>query len=303
MRQDAWRRDAAAYPLRGEFMPRYTDVDVWQHMNNSALIGLQGEAMQHALRHALGPRFWRDSDPVIACRGLATDFLAETHYPEAIGWGARLLGVDRQGLRVATALFQHGRCVGLHEALVAGWVNGLATDLGAGALDALRSAKVPGDDPGSGAAVAVDDEPVSRTLASLPWRTTIASRFADSDARRLASDTFLARCAEQVRVAFLGECFGGHPRRLGSMMVAHVTLRWHRRAAPGRQWEAGCGITRVSERSLSASSAFYEDGVCVASSDSVMVAIDPDTRRSATLSAQARELVAPWQLADLAATR
>ena len=89
---------------------------------------------------------------------------------------------------------------------------------------------------------------------------------------------------------------------MGSMMVAHVSLRWHRRIAPGKCWEAGCGIVRVSERSLSAKSLFYSDGECVAESDSVMVAIDPESRRSATLSEAARALLVPWQLTPTAAT-
>jgi acyl-CoA thioesterase FadM len=85
---------------------------------------------------------------------------------------------------------------------------------------------------------------------------------------------------------------------MGSMMVAHVALRWLGRAAPGRHWEAGCGLTRVSERSFAARSAFYEDGRCVAVSDSVMVSIDPESRRSAPMTEQARALLAPWQVAD-----
>jgi acyl-CoA thioester hydrolase len=303
MRQDAWRRDPSAYPLRGELLPRYTDVDVWQHMNNTALISLQGEAVWHALRSVLGAQVWRSSQPLLACRRNATDFLAEAHYPEPIAWGARVLGVDAEGLRVACALFQHERCVGLHESVFGVWHEGRAHGLGEPTLGALRAAQVTDAGTLAPDTVAAPFAGTTPSLESLPWRTTIGTRFADSDARRLASDTFLARCAEQVRVAFLGQTFGGHPRRMGSMMVAHVALRWHRRAAPGKQWEAGCGITRVSERSLSATSAFYEDGECVAESDSVMVAIDPESRRSATLSEAARALLVPWQLTPPAAAR
>ena len=300
MRQDAWRRDPSAYPLRGELQPRYTDVDVWQHMNNTALISLQGEAVQHALRSVLGAQAWRASQPLVACRRNATDFLAEAHYPEPVAWGARVLGVDAEGLRIACALFQHERCVGLHESVFGTWHEGRARGLDAATLGVLRSAPVADTDlQAPDAAAPAGEAPPG--LEQLPWRTAIATRFGDSDARRLASDTFLARCAEQVRVEFLGQTFGGQPRRMGSMMVAHVSLRWHRRAAPGKRWEAGCGITRVSERSLSAKSAFYEDGECVAESDSVMVAIDPESRRSATLSEAARALLVPWQMTPAAA--
>lgn len=297
MRQETWRRDPSAYPIRGELAPRYTDVDVWQHMNNTALIGLHGEALHHALRAVLGPQAWRASQPIVAFRRNATDFLAEAHYPETIAWGARVLGAEAGGLRIATALFQHERCVGLHETTLCGWHEGRATGLGDATVAALRAANVPGADALDPAAAPDEPDEPPPTLESLPWRTEIATRFADSDARRLASDNFLARCAEQVRVEFLGQTFGSRERRMGSMMVAHVALRWLGRAAPGRHWEAGCGLTRVSERSFAARSAFYEDGRCVAVSDSVMVSIDPESRRSAPMTEQARALLAPWQVA------
>jgi acyl-CoA thioester hydrolase len=298
MRQETWRRDPSAYPIRGELAPRYTDVDVWQHMNNTALIGLHGETLHHALRAVLGPQAWRASQPIVAFRRNATDFLAEAHYPETIVWGARVLGAEAGGLRIATALFQHERCVGLHETTLCGWHEGRATGLGDATVAALRAANVPGADAVDPAAAPDEPDEPPPTLESLPWRTAIATRFADSDARRLASDNFLARCAEQVRVEFLGQTFGSRERRMGSMMVAHVALRWLGRAAPGRHWEAGCGLTRVSERSFAARSAFYEDGRCVAVSDSVMVSIDPESRRSAPMTEQARALLAPWQVAD-----
>ncbi|MBE0593270.1 MAG: hypothetical protein IH616_12805, partial [Gemmatimonadales bacterium] len=50
MKKEAWRREAASYPLAGEMPTRYADMDVWQHMNNCALINIHGEAAHWALR-------------------------------------------------------------------------------------------------------------------------------------------------------------------------------------------------------------------------------------------------------------
>ena len=143
MRQDAWRRDAASYPLRGELQPRYTDVDVWQHLNNGALISMHGEAVQQKLRSVFGPAAWRQREPALACARNATDFLSEAHYPAPVQWGARVLGADASGLRVATALFQHGHCVGLHEATLTGWSGGQAAGLTPEHRAALQTARVP----------------------------------------------------------------------------------------------------------------------------------------------------------------
>ncbi len=305
MKHDAWRREAASYPLRGELLPRYTDVDVWQHLNNTALISMHGEAVQQALRGVFGAEVWRRSLPVLACVGNATDFLAEAHYPAPLSWGARVLGVDDGGLRLATALFQHGQCVGLHGTTLAGWTDGQAGGLGPDAVAALRAAGVPGADTvdplpaptpaPTATAMATPD------LSRFPWRTTLALRFADSDARRLASDTCLARCAEQMRVEFLSQVFCAQPLMRGGIMVAHVALRWLRRGAPAAQWQAGCGVARFGERSLALRGALFDAGHCVAVCDSVMVVIDRESRRSVALSAAARALMEPYRLHGLRA--
>ncbi|HOA94943.1 MAG TPA: acyl-[acyl-carrier-protein] thioesterase [Quisquiliibacterium sp.] len=317
MRHDAWRHDAASYPLRGEILPRYTDVDVWQHLNNTALITMQGEAVQQALRSVFGDAAWRSTRPALACVENATDFLAEAHYPAPLTWGARVLGVDATGLRVATALFQHGQCVGLHGSTLAWWTDGHAAGPGAEPAAALRAAQVPGADtlpssaprdaaPGHGAdageragadpAGAGPHAAAAPALAQYPWRPSFGLRFGDSDAHRLVSDTCLARAAEQMRVEFLHQVFEGRQQLLGGMLVAHVSLRWLRRGASAAQWQLGSGVAHVGERSLAMRGAMFQDGQCVAQCESVMVAIDRTTRRSARLSDEARAVLEPYRM-------
>lgn len=295
MRHDAWRRDAASYPLRGELLPRYTDVDIWQHLNNTALISMHGEAVQQALRNVFGAEAWRHGQPVLGCVGNATDFLVEAHYPAPLSWGARVLGVDAEGLRIATALFQHDQCVGLHGTTLAGWADGQVVGPGAESLAALRTARVPGAETMDALRAPVATAAVP-DLAHFPWRTALALRFADSDARRLASDTCLARFAEQMRVEFLSQVYGGQRQMLGGMLVAHVSLRWLHRGTPGAQWQGGCGVAHMGERSLAVRGALFEAGRCVAVCDSVMVVIDRERRGSAALSDAARALLAPYRL-------
>ena len=295
MRHDAWRRDAASYPLRGELLPRHTDVDIWQHLNNTALISMHGESVQHALRSVFGAEAWRDSQPVLACAANATDFLAEAYYPAPLAWGARVLGVDARGVRVATALFQRGQCVGLHESTLAGWEEGKLVALAPDQLAALRAAQVSGSETveapsGSAGIAAITD------LGHFPWRRTVGIRFGDTDARRLASDTWLARSAEQMRVDFFNHLYGAQRHKLGGMMVAHVALRWLQRTAPGTQWQLGCGVAHIGERSMAVRGAMFDGDRCVAVCEAVMVAIDRETRRSATLSDEARALLEPYRL-------
>lgn len=292
MRHDPWRREAASYPLTGELQPRFTDVDRWQHLNNTALITMHGEALQHALRSLFGPEAWRGGDPLLGLVSGSTDFLAEAYYPAPLTWGARVLGLDGEGLRIATALFQQGRCVGLHGATLAAWDAGRIVDLDAGRLAALRSAGVEGADvlPGPHAAHAAPER------SAFPWRTSVKTRFGDRDAHRMASDAFLARCAEQMRVEFLDEIYASRREELGGMLVAHVALRWLHRGAPGPDWAVGCGVAHVGERSLAVRGAMFDGDRCVALCDSVMVAIDAASRRSAALPAGVRSALDPWRV-------
>ena len=289
MRQDPWRRALASYPLQGTLMPRFTDVDVWQHLNNTALITMHAEAAQQALAALLGPDAWRATTPAFGCVSAATDFLAEAYYPAPLAWGACVLAAGEGRVRVATALFQEAQCVGLHDAVLGCWAHGERVPPGPEQQQAIEAAGLPVID-------ALEAGGAPQALAVFPWRTELKVRFGDSDARRLASDAFLARCAEQMRVEFLGEAFGDVRERMGAMLVAHVTLRWYERRAPGARWQVGCAVSHVGERSLAVRGAMFDGEHCVATCESVMVAIDPATRRSAPLPAGTREALACWHV-------
>ncbi|MFA7505840.1 MAG: hypothetical protein WCZ28_14165 [Burkholderiaceae bacterium] len=296
MKKEAWRREAASYPLTGEMPTRYTDMDVWQHMNNSALINLHGEAVHGALHALFGPQAWRDGEPVVGYLGSRTDFIAQAYYPDPLTWGARVVGVDEQGLRIATALFQRSQCVSVHEALLAGWADGRPLALVPEQLAALRAARTEG-------AQALPDgyrlqlDTTAPRLGHFRWQRPIALRYGDSDARHLPSDAWLGRCAEQMRIEFLTGIRGESRRaRRTGMMIAHASLRWHRRDVPAAQWQMACGIARLGERSLVVRGALFQDDACLAECDSVMVFIDPETHRSEAFDDAARSVLEPWIL-------
>jgi acyl-CoA thioester hydrolase len=303
MKHDAWRRQSAAYPTQGTLQPRFNDVDMWQHLNNVAQIGLHGELLQQWLHAHLGPEPWRRTAPKLVVQANATDFLAEAHYPAPLATGVRLMGADDQRFTLATGLFQHGHCTGLHQATLGALDGDRAVPLPADWQAALQAAAaVQPPLPGATGEAAGAPDTLSDMATPLhpdqwPWQITLGSRFADADGQGHASDFTLARCAEQGRVQFLTKVFGDGRRSAPvGFMVAHVALRWHRRSVPPAAWQLGIGVSKIGERSLVVASALFDGAACVGTSTSVMVVIDHATRRPAALSAEARALLAPFQL-------
>jgi len=299
MKMDAWRRQPSSYTLQGELMPRYTDVDLWQHLNNAALISMHDETCQRWLRGVFGARVWRQAEPAIATSAQATDFLAEGQYPEPLATGTRLLGFDAQSFRLGSALFQNGSCIGLHEATLAVWDKGLPVALPSAVTDALHAAATRQHEPpalDSAAPASPVPGPVP-SIGDLPWQIALSSRFSDSDARSQTSDASVARYAEQTRVEFLTQAFGDMRRASTTgFIVGHVAARWLQRRRPAAEWRSGCGITRLGERSITVRGALFDGDVCHAVYDTVMVVIDRKTRRSAALPDDSRALLETYRL-------
>ena len=87
MKHDAWRRQPETYPFSGEILPRYTDVDLWQHLNNVALISLQIESVQRLLLDVADDAAWR-AGPAASSRTLPGDF-PNRHGPAWRAWAAK----------------------------------------------------------------------------------------------------------------------------------------------------------------------------------------------------------------------
>ncbi len=177
---------------------------------------MHGESVQHALRSVFGPDASRRSQPVLAAVSGATDFLAEAYYPEPLGWGARVLAVDGgTGVRVAAALFQHGRCVGLHETVVAGWADGRPVGLARTPLRRCAPRVCPVPTRSTRCTALPIGLRTGRRRITSPRARRLRCASATATRAGAASDAVLARAAEQMRVEFLGRVFAARPRRTG----------------------------------------------------------------------------------------
>ncbi len=290
MKHDAWRHDAAQYTATYDIPARYADVDTLRHLNNSALHGLHQEARMRFLAERIGDGFWRERGPRLLARRVTTDFLLESQYPQVLQAAVRVTALDDAQLVLASALFQHGRCVGLQTTSCAAGVRGQLQLMPPAWQQALDS-PVP--------APAADSRwsaPVLPQWGQFPQQRELDARYADLDATGRTSETALMRCAEQGRSALLREAFAqlesGVERTWQNLLVARVDLHLlQHRPSPAR-WQVGCGVTHLGRSSTVLRVAFFDQARdCLAYADCVLVFADRDAGKPVAMPDAVRDLL------------
>ena len=138
MRDDARRRELAAYPWSHEVATRFGDMDFNAHLNNVAVAQLYEEGRVRFNQHL------RAAYPIGRPRFLVArveiDYLGEAGYPAPVTLAAASLDLGRTSWRIGLGLFQAGVCLGLCDTVM---VHRGPSDSGAGPApipQALRSA-------------------------------------------------------------------------------------------------------------------------------------------------------------------
>lgn len=303
MKREAWRRDPAAYPWQTGIAPRWSDVDTLRHLNNVALMGLHGEARMRWLAACLGHSGVDAAQPALRPVSVATDFVAQAHYPTPLQAGVRLRAVDAQGFELATALFQQGHCVGLAATRMAAWQDGqpgrLPNELHERLTQCLADqAALPpppaGHAPPHDAVIDHHAAPADRDHAPPHWHG-MTTRYADLDAHQGLSELALARLVEHTRLRLLRR---GTTHRPGagnsapalSFLVAHMRLQllapgW----AGGGAWQIGAGVAELGRSAIRLRSWVRDPNDLVAVADSVLVCTDPVSQRPAPLDESTRQ--------------
>lgn len=302
MKREPWRRDLAAYPFQIEIAPRWSDVDTLRHLNNVSLMGLHGEARMRWLADRTGHTGVDADQPALRPVSVATDFVAQAHYPTPLQVGVRLRAVDADGFELATALFQHGHCVGLAATRMAAWQDGqpgalpnaLRERLNQSLADQAALPPPPADHPQAHDAV-IDHHaaPPDRDHAPPHWHG-MTTRYADLDAHQGISELALARLVEHTRLRLLRRANAHRPGEGNnapalSFLVAHMRLQLlHPGWAGGGAWQIGAGVAEMGRSAIRLRSWVRDPHDLVAVADTVLVSTDPVTQRPAPLDDASR---------------
>jgi acyl-CoA thioester hydrolase len=107
------------YPHRFDMQTRFADVDPQRHLNNVRIAELYQEG-RVTFNRLLWEKFQVARIPgsrtLVARQSI--DYLAEVEYPGAVTIGIGLSRVGGASFSLALALFQHGKCAGISDAVL-----------------------------------------------------------------------------------------------------------------------------------------------------------------------------------------
>ncbi|MGL6042806.1 MAG: acyl-CoA thioesterase [Sandaracinobacteroides sp.] len=131
LKDEAWRLDAASYPVRQTLQTRFGDMDANAHLNNVAIARLFEETRVLTLsRLRDGAASGDPSSMMIAHVGI--DYLAEGRYPDDVAAGLAVAGIGRTSFRLALALFQAGGPIAIADCAMVNLAEGRPAVIGDG---------------------------------------------------------------------------------------------------------------------------------------------------------------------------
>jgi len=299
LKKEAWRRDPSFYDRLYPLATRYTDVDLWRHLNNVAVSCLHIEARTLWQLQTFGPDAWFSDGVLLRPSVTATDFINEGRYPGMVEIAARSVARQEDGWDIASALFQNGACFGVQHSHLVAWCDGVQVSMPAEWLE--------GDVQSQGLDVAPvrPAGPPASLLQEYATQVDITGRFGDDDVDGCFSEGGVARCMEQARAITTGRYIRAASPEIASgklgTVVAHSVTRFisHRRTPPTMR--AGIGVAHVGNTSMTVRVGLFKEEECLAVSDTILVLTDRSTGRPTPWPQSARESLLEKQLRTVTA--
>lgn len=128
--------DAARYPFHCSIETRFSDLDVNQHINNVALVGILEEGRVRYHRVAGHYAAYGDAMPMVA--SLAVEFLGQSYFPDPIDVAVGTLRLGRTSYVLCQLVRQGDRLVAYAEAVLVLMAGNRPVDLPAQFRDGVQ---------------------------------------------------------------------------------------------------------------------------------------------------------------------
>ena len=117
LKDEGWRRNLAAYPVRLTLPTRYGDMDANAHLNNVAIARLFEESRVR-FHYAIRAEGAEVSPGAVMIAHVSIDYLGEGEYPTDVEAGIGIAALGGASYRLAIGLFQHGQAFALAESVM-----------------------------------------------------------------------------------------------------------------------------------------------------------------------------------------
>lgn len=120
LKDEGWRLESAAYPVRLSLQTRYGDMDSNAHLNNVAIAQLIEESRVRFSRRLFGVTETSVAGQArsVLVAHVAIDYLAEGEYDADVESGVAVTRVGTSSYRLAIGLFQHGAAFALADSVM-----------------------------------------------------------------------------------------------------------------------------------------------------------------------------------------
>lgn len=126
------------------------------------------------------------------------------------------------------------------------------------------------------------------SLADFPAQTFDKLRYADTDRQGHVNNAVFSTFLETGRTEFILDPANPLNDDNATFVIANLNLNFVAEITWPGTVEIGTGITKVGNSSFGVFQGVFQNGVCVATADTVIVQMNEDTRKSHPLTDQAR---------------
>jgi acyl-CoA thioester hydrolase len=117
MKPEPHRLDSATYPRHKAVPIRFSDVDMFRHLNNVATGQFYEEARFELLAEARELVAKEDRGALVIAN-VNTSYLGQARYPGTIDVATGILRVGDRSLVIAQGLFVGGKCIGIADSSI-----------------------------------------------------------------------------------------------------------------------------------------------------------------------------------------
>ena len=142
MKPTPTRLKLESYPHQVEIPPRFSDVDMFRHLNNVA-IGQFYEEVRFSLLAVAREKIPRERNSRLLIANVDMAYLREGAYPGVVTVGTGLLQFGRKSLRLGQGLFQNGVCFSCADTTVVYVENNSAAPLAPQITAVFADLKLP----------------------------------------------------------------------------------------------------------------------------------------------------------------